>query len=182
MQLPTFKFHSSAYKNKIVVNSDKKCICCNQQRGYIYSGPVYAIADIRDEICPWCIADGSAHEQFGATFSDEHGIGGFDGDGEINEDDIQEIVCRTPGFSGWQQETWLAHCGRGADFVGYAGKKELTALGASAIKAIKNNNDWLGSDDAWQDVFNNLSASGSPCCYLFRCIVCGEHTGYIDFD
>lgn len=27
---------------------------------------------------------------------------------------VEEITRRTPGFTGWQQESWLYHCGDGA--------------------------------------------------------------------
>ncbi|MFD5428959.1 CbrC family protein [Streptomyces sp. NPDC127084] len=35
------------------------------------------------------------------------------------------ITKRTPGFSGWQQERRLIHCGDGAAFLGTAGADEL---------------------------------------------------------
>ncbi|WP_199753281.1 CbrC family protein [Actinoplanes sp. ATCC 53533] len=31
---------------------------------------------------------------------------------------IEEITRRAPGFRGWQQESWLYHCGDGAAFLG----------------------------------------------------------------
>ncbi len=37
--------------------------------GVHHTGPVYAIAELSDNVCPWCIADGSAAERF-AAFSD----------------------------------------------------------------------------------------------------------------
>ncbi|MFG1681611.1 CbrC family protein [Nonomuraea sp. NPDC049269] len=41
---------------------------------------------------------------------------------------IEIISRRTPGFSGWQQERWLFHCGDGAAFLGPVGASELDAF------------------------------------------------------
>jgi uncharacterized protein CbrC (UPF0167 family) len=37
----------------------------------------YAIEELEDAFCPWCIADGSAAEQFDAEFVDPEAIGGY---------------------------------------------------------------------------------------------------------
>jgi uncharacterized protein UPF0167 len=40
------------------VASDVRCLCCGEQRGFVYAGPVYATHELRGSLCPWCIADG----------------------------------------------------------------------------------------------------------------------------
>jgi uncharacterized protein CbrC (UPF0167 family) len=52
-------------------------------------------------VCPWCIADGSAHEKFGVEFTDWASIGGGHWEA-VSEEIANEVAFRTPGFSGWQ--------------------------------------------------------------------------------
>src|SRR6266542_1799858 len=45
--------------------------CMNKHvRGYVYVGPVYAIEELDEAFCPWCIADGTAAAKFDAEFTD----------------------------------------------------------------------------------------------------------------
>ena len=55
------------------------CVCCGERRGYIYAGPVYSERELSDSLCPWCIADGSAHSRFGAEFTDAAGAKNISG-------------------------------------------------------------------------------------------------------
>jgi uncharacterized protein CbrC (UPF0167 family) len=106
MQLPTFKYHPDPLATGSVIKSDAECVCCGEARGYVYAGPVYAEEEYEQSICPWCIADGSAHDDLGATFTDEDGIGGHGEWDDVQQDVIDEVAHRTPGFTGWQQEQW----------------------------------------------------------------------------
>jgi uncharacterized protein CbrC (UPF0167 family) len=165
----------------MVVKSDTKCACCGNARGFIYTGPVYAAEEYDQRICPWCIADGSAHERLGASFTDDAGIGGggmWDG---VPDEVIEEVAHRTPGFSGWQQEQWWTHCGDAAQFIGRAGRQELEALGPQAIAAIQ---DSAGLSDVpeWEEFLGALDKDGSPTAYMFRCRKCGRLGGYQDCD
>jgi uncharacterized protein CbrC (UPF0167 family) len=137
MGLPTFKYHPDPVSTGHVAKSNTECACCGQARGSIYTGPVYALKEYDQCICPWCIADASAHEKLGASFIDEDGIGGGGRWDEVPREVIEEVAYRTPGFSGWQQEQWWTHCGDAAQFIGRAGRKELQALGPQAIAAIQ---------------------------------------------
>ncbi len=38
---------------------------------------------------------------------------------------LKELVERTPGYHGWQQEFWLAHCGDLCAFIGYVGWNDI---------------------------------------------------------
>ena len=70
MILPAFRYHPDPIRSGSIVESGEVCRCCRQNRGYMYAGPVYAEEDLDDAICPWCIADGSAHTMFDASFVD----------------------------------------------------------------------------------------------------------------
>jgi hypothetical protein len=181
MDLPTFKYHPDPLATGSVAESDTECVCCGQVRGYIYTGPVYAIEEYYNCICPWCIADGSAYEKLDAMFTDDAGIGGYGEWDEVAEEVIEEVAQRTPGFSGWQQEQWWTHCGDAAQFLGRAGKKELTAFGPPAIAAIQESTG-LPDGREWNEFFAALDKNGSPRFYLFRCRKCGQFGGYHDCD
>ncbi len=181
MTLPTFKYHPDPVATGSIVKADEACVCCGRSRGYIYTGPVYAVEDYDECICPWCIADGSAHEKLDAIFTDEDGIGGHGTWDSVPEDVIEEVAYRTPGFSGWQQEQWWTCCGDAGQFLGRAGRKELEALGPQAIAAIQEASG-LGDGPEWQQFFSALDKDGSPTAYVFRCTRCGKVGGYQDYD
>jgi len=180
MTLPTFMYHPDPVATGNIVESDNECCCCEKRRGYIYTGPVYAIEEYEECICPWCIADGSAQEKLAASFTDEVGIGGGGWD-VVPDGVIEEVSYRTPGFSGWQQERWWTHCGDAGQFLGRAGRKELEAFGPEAIKAIQDSTG-LNIGTEWDRLFTTLDKDGSPTAYVFRCSKCGALGGYQDCD
>ncbi len=106
MTLPNFRYHPDPVATGSVIVSDIECVCCGKERDFIYTGPVYAIEEYGDCICPWCIADASAHEKLGASFTDEAGIGGGGLWAPVPNAVVHEVAFRTPGFAGWQQEQW----------------------------------------------------------------------------
>jgi uncharacterized protein CbrC (UPF0167 family) len=180
MSLPTFKYHPDPIATGSVKESDTECASCAQRRGYIYVGPVFSEHELSDRICPWCIADGSAHEKFAAEFTDPAGVGGYSTGPVLPNAVIEEVAFRTPGFSGWQQEHWLACCGDAAAFVGLAGRAELEQRWPDAIPSIEQECGMDGPN--WHDYFGALTKDGSPTAYVFRCLHCGRHLGYSDCD
>lgn len=181
MTLPNFKYHPDPIATDQIIQSDIKCCCCGKSRGYIYVGPVYAIDDYEECICPWCIADGTAHDKLDASFTDEDGIGDDSDWDEVPEQVKEEVAYRTPGFSGWQQEKWWTHCGDAAQFIGAAGKTELNALGQEAIIAIQESAG-LSDGPEWERFFSSLKKDSPPTAYLFKCTKCGKIGGYQDTD
>lgn len=181
MHLPAFKYHPDPVATGNVVPSDTPCRCCGQRRDWIYTGPVYAEEEYQGSLCPWCIADGSAHASLGASFSDEAGVGGGGLWEAVPERVIEEVAHRTPGFAGWQQEQWWTHCGDAAQFLGRAGRAELEGLGQEAIDAIRDSTGLEEGPD-WSEFLSALSKDGSPTAYVFRCTHCGALGGYQDCD
>src|SRR5262249_44294940 len=134
------------------------------------------IDEVQSEICPWCIADGSAAERFDAQFTDESGK-----PADVPMPVLEEIIRRTPGFGGWQQEHWLYHCADGGAFLGAVGRTELDPY-ADAMEVLLHEYDAFGwtTEDS-QDYVNRLTTSGQPTAYLFRCLHCGTHLAYSDY-
>jgi len=166
--LPKFRYHPDPIATGSVKPSDKECRSCEQARGYIYTASVYAEETLDEEICPWCIADGSAAENFLATFSDDISLL----DAEISDDIIEEVTMRTPGFESWQSEVWLTCCEDACEFHGDATKKDLQALDEDAVEEMLEAWDWEMSD--WKELVKNYQPKGDPAVYKFVCRHCGE--------
>ena len=179
MDLPTFRYHPDPVATGSVERSDAECACCSRRRGYVYVGPEFSEEDLSGRVCPWCIADGSAHAKFDAEFLDPEGIGGYPRSLVIPQAVIEEVAFRTPCFLGWQQERWLACCGDAAAFVGRAGRVELEQQWLDAAPSIRQDRTTI--DDAnWQAYFRALDKDGSPSAYVFQCLHCGKRLGYSD--
>jgi uncharacterized protein CbrC (UPF0167 family) len=176
--LPTFRYHPDPVSTGSVEESPEECVRCGRERGYIYSGPVYAEDDYEDSICPWCIADGSAADEFDAGFTDV----GFDVPDDVPEAVLAEISQRTPGFSSWQQDHWLYHCADGCAFLGPAGRADLEPY-PDALEMLRHEHDEVGwSEEQSAGHVDSLDREGEPTAYLFRCLHCGTHLAFSDFS
>ncbi|MGE7435145.1 CbrC family protein [Kitasatospora sp. NPDC001175] len=169
-QLPVFPYHPDPVATGAIVRSDGECSCCDRARGYIYTGPVYAAEDLRNRLCPWCIANGSAAARFDAQFTDVVD--------DVPRDRLFAITQRTPGFSAWQQEHWLVHCDDGAAFLGTAGAAGLAAYPEAWTSLQRELESWPASQA--EQFLKALTKDGQPTAYLFRCRVCGSHLAYSD--
>jgi uncharacterized protein len=180
MSLPLFRYHPDPIGTASIVDSNVECMCCGKRSGYISAGPVFSKFELNNSLCPWCIADGSAHRQFRAEFTDLASIGENHSTTKLGLEIIETVSFRTPGFTGWQQERWLACCNDAAAFVGHAGYRELNALWPGAIASIKIDSGFEGIE--WEKYFRCLDSKGSPTGYVFRCLHCDKYMGYQDCD
>src|SRR5262245_57695132 len=103
--LPTFRFHPDPVQSGSIERSSAACRACGQARGWIYVAGCYGKVDLDRALCPWCIADGTAHAKFNTTFHDLQLPS--DTDAAI----IVEIEERTPGFDNFNPFDWPACCG-----------------------------------------------------------------------
>jgi len=134
------------------------------------------VDELAHSICPWCIADGSAAERYEAQFTDFENVSS-----EVAPDVIKQILTRTPGFVGWQQEHWMFHCGDGAAFLGPAGYKELLPF-PDAVDVLRHERDGYGWPlQAVEEYLTSLRTNGSPTAYHFECRHCATHIAYSDF-
>jgi uncharacterized protein CbrC (UPF0167 family) len=112
--LPVFPYHPDPIATGAVRPSDKLCRTCEKRRGFIYGGPVYCRGSLRESLCPWCIADGTASMKSAALFSDPeplHCAG-------LSAAIIKAVTCRTPGYTSWQGDLWLDHCDDACEYHG----------------------------------------------------------------
>jgi uncharacterized protein len=177
MNLPKFRYHPDPIASGSIVRSDNECVCCGEARGFIYTGSVSGEEELEEALCPWCIADGSAHDMFDAEFAD----------GALIPEDIapgvvEELCHRTPAFKGWQREQWLTCCGDGAEFIAPVGRAELRAHDPQFESALLTyvHGEFGLPNEAATRVIAALNRDRGPTAYLFRCRHCGNKLGYVD--
>ncbi|WP_130510106.1 CbrC family protein [Krasilnikovia cinnamomea] len=176
--LPPFRYHPDPVATGSVVAEEVVCVCCGRQRPFTYVGPVYAVEELGRRLCPWCVADGQAASLFDAQFTEV----GWRVPDDVAAEVTEEVLQRTPGFAGWQQERWLHHCGDAAEFHGPVGAAELAAF-PDALECVRLE---VRGDGGWsaeqvEGYVQSLSKDGQPTAYLFRCRRCGAHLAYSDF-
>jgi uncharacterized protein len=163
--LPEFRYHPHPIATGSVKPSDKACRCCDQSRGFVYSASVYAVEELNEAICPFCIADGSASKKFDAMFVDSHPL--LPG---ISKQIVEEVTRRTPGYVSWQQEVWLACCDDACEFHGDVPRNELRALDEEALREVLSDLQLTSSE---LRVFVKLYVpGGDPAVYKFVCRHC----------
>jgi hypothetical protein len=175
--LPIFKYHPDPIRSGSVAVSGKKCKCCKKARGYIYTGPAYCEEDLEEALCPWCIADGSAHSKFGATFVDEAVF-----PDDIAPEVVEYISQRTPGYSAWQSERWFSCDGDAMAFlepVGVAEMRERYPEIENNILSCIISDLGLPRSDA-NSMLEALQRDAGPTAYVFRCHHCGAFKTFVD--
>ena len=165
--LPAFRYHPDPIATGSVVASDATCACCGQARGFVYAPPVHGAQAIEGALCPWCIADGSAARELGASFADPYGLA----QAGVALDVIDEIESRTPSYTSWQQEEWLSHCGDACEFHGDAPLEDVLHAGAETKAAWRAANQL--TDEHWLDITRDYRPGGNPAFYKFVCRHCG---------
>lgn len=73
MELPQFRYHPDPVQIGVIEERTERCVSCGEVRKHMYTGAIYARTRV-DEVCPWCVADGTAAAKFDATFVDGNGL------------------------------------------------------------------------------------------------------------
>lgn len=166
----------------MIVRSTATCDVCHAHRGYIYAGPVYM--DQPPTVCPWCIADGSVYERFGAVIMDDMEVGGHIWC-DVDDSTRLAVLSRTPGFIAWTIARWAACCGDAAEYVATAGHQEIVDRFPDVIPDLQLDVG-VGNGgmplDVWHRWFAEFDLTNGPVAHIFRCKRCGRHTGYCDPD
>lgn len=173
--LPVFKYHPNPLKTEAFKQDQTvACDCCEQQTDVYYTSPFYSVDEI-EYLCPWCIANGSAAAKFGGSFQDDCSLE----DEDVEEEQIKELTEHTPGYHGWQQEYWLAHCGDFCAFIGYVGWNEIK----DRLDEFANLADDCANFGMSPDKLEKYLGNGGDCQgYLFRCLSCEKLRLWADFS
>lgn len=166
-RLPLFTYHVDPLATGAIEPRRIACACCGQARSHVYVQPVYATQDLDEKLCPWCIADGSAASKLGASFSDPQPLR----EAGLAPDIVDEVSLRTPGYSSWQQEEWLAHCNDACEFHGDATADDVEDA-SEATRA-----DWRQhygkTEKQWGAAIRDYEPAGDNAFYKFVCRHCG---------
>ena len=174
-KLPKFKYHPNLYHNDDVKFERGVCQCCGKKvDAYVYN--MYCVEDV-DCICLECVASGRAAEKFDGEFVEW----------AENVSDAQkqeELFKRTPGYSSWQGEHWLACCDDYCAYLGSVGLAELNQMGIAeqVLADYRANEEYQFTDEQFEDLCNALKKGVSVCGYLFQCLHCGKYRLWIDMD
>ncbi len=173
--LPFFKYHpdplgTGAFSQPLF-GDDEVCECCGKVAKIYYEGPCYCEEEVYI-LCPECIASGEAAKKFDAMFQDSGST-----DDVSDKSKLDELVHRTPGYRGWQQEYWRAHCDDFCAYLGPVGVKELKQYGIyEEVLADPT------LTDHEREMISYTSNNGSVQGYLFKCLHCGTHLVHYDCD
>lgn len=171
----SFKYHPDPLATGAFIKGEPCiCDCCGKETEIWYESPFFSEDEV-ECLCPECIADGSAAEKFDGQFQDDFSV-----DEVSDEKKLDELIHRTPGYHGWQQEYWPAHCDDYCAFIGYVGWDDLVRL--CIDKDIEESygtqiNGW-DIEELKQSMRNGGSVQG----YLFKCLHCGKYRLQIDCD
>lgn len=129
----------------------------------MFVGTLYCIDEIED-VCPWCIADGSAARKWDATFNNVDGA-----TERVPKQVLDEIRLRTPNFETWQDYNWLFSDNDALVFVGEVdGKALLAESNDSKIEACLSALSKWNFGSPVEDVLPHVKIGGQPAVYLFR--------------
>jgi uncharacterized protein len=173
--LPTFRYHPDPVRTGAVTNSNTTCICCGEVRGFIYVASVYSRQQLRDQLCPWCIANGEAAKRFDASFSDSTPLI----QAKVPREVVDEVTERTPGFNSWQEGTWLSHCGDACIFEGEASKEDLERISADFKASFMK--EFHLDEAKWDNIKKHYAPGGEPGIYKFVCRHCRNILLGMDF-
>ncbi len=185
-ELPTFKYHPDPIATRVFEPLNQVCNCCEELSKYVYTPSIYTTHNI-DFLCPWCIKSGKAYEKFEANFT-PYLTTTFDSEyapyTSVPDDVAFEILHKTPGFLGSNDEFWWVHCNDGAEFLGYLGDI------SPSLFSDENSKDFVTemrerfeiNDEEWNWLINTPDDMHSLRFYIFRCLHCGKIGGYGEFQ
>jgi uncharacterized protein CbrC (UPF0167 family) len=176
--LPVFWYQPNAAEDGAFIRRRGICDLCGKEREYfcasrfyVYGGPELR----RIEVCPWCLADGTAEEN---AERDYPLLCDFDGD--VDEREKSVILLRTPGFLAAQETVWLTHCGAPCAYLGTVDKEYLTSNGIDVREDLER--EARRRRHTADDVLFMLEHNNIYMGHLFRCLKCGAYRLSVDCD
>lgn len=187
-QPPSFTYQPLAYAPQLGIfeDSELECACCGRARGWIYSGSIYSIHDVV-RVCPWCIADGSAHRRWDASFCQDIEDSSYQPNAlqvVLAEEVVDQVLHRTPGYTSWQGAIWKTHCDDVCEFHGDISTDDLCALPPEAEQLFRRENSWALPEQMTLQAFTQkrYTPKGDMSIYKFICRHCGIVRLHVDLS
>lgn len=173
--LSTFRYYRDPLGDATIEESAARCAACDRARGFIVTSPLYG-ATVPDEaqVCPWCVADGTAAGRFDARLNEVAPGASLEATTTVER--------RTPGFPTWQDLDWPTHCRDVGVYLGQPSGDELrqNREAHDALLAEVARYEWGRDEDYMRDFIDGLG--GSQVLYLFECPNCGKQLIRWDLD
>jgi uncharacterized protein CbrC (UPF0167 family) len=173
--LPVFRHYPDPVSDETFRRSHAVCSACERARGWIAQSILYsATKPDETQVCPWCIADGTAAARWDGTFNEvEPGV---------SPERADVVERRTPNFPTWQDWAWAAHCGEPAVYLGQPRAGELRRYpdACDDLRAQVRDYDW--PSEQVEELIDTMDPEGSAVAYLFHCSVCDTHLARWDLD
>ena len=164
--LPQFRYHPDPVATGAIEASDLTCECCERERCYIYNGAVYGMSDL-ENICPWCIADGSAAAlglSFVAVdFPNRYGM---------SAQAVDELAHRTPGYRSWQPNDWCGHCEDACAVMGPASAEDVKQATPDTQSLFMRRYKWDQRD--WDELAADFEPGANSTLFKFVCLHCSQ--------
>jgi uncharacterized protein CbrC (UPF0167 family) len=146
---------------------------CQRRRGWAYKTVHYGeyVAALQRgellEVCPWCIADGSAAAQ-GISFAD----GTPRIKAGIPEEIVREVTERTPSSPEFHQSAWQACCNDACAYLGLLSAAQIAGFFETGQVNLPSFLEGVRDRDT---VFHALHmVEDSRAFWGFRCLHCGQ--------
>jgi uncharacterized protein CbrC (UPF0167 family) len=142
----------------------------------MYVGPIYC-RDRPEHVCPWCIADGSAAEQWSAIFNDPINV-----PRGVPRAIVDEVMHRTPGYWTWQGNFWLFSDDDAMVLLGAVDGSDIVKEGNAAkidacMRALRS---WTWTFEVRIDFLAQVVPHGAPALHRFQDRRSGSFAGCAD--
>ena len=175
MEKIQFKYYPHAWEQNVFTTCQNGevviCECCGKE-SVQYLDRMYCVASIQ-AICPQCVANGEAAKKFDGDFIQDAEV-----EKVSDEQRIDELFHRTPGYHSWQGEYWLACCDDFCAYIKPVKMKELKEMGI----ADEVCSEYEAAGHGYFNIREQLTKDGSLYGYLFQCLHCGKYHLGVDAD
>ena len=185
-KIPYFKYHPDPIKTGgfKITELPIICECCGLET------VIRSVNETAVFVCPDCIHNGKAYEKFSWGINDIPDWIRDDNVGIVDDNKIDELMCRTPGYPCLQHKVWPVHCD---DFCAYMGRVHTGDL--KRMRIYTKIKTYLREEGAYNEgEYGTAERLKKPNgyaegilyggCerYLFRCLHCGKYLLHYDYD
>ena len=170
-ELPIFKYFADPVSEGVFKQQSFVCPVCEKSREWAYIASFYARYKEKP-ICPWCISDGSASQKFDGQFQEDVQDGYIE-----NQEFMDELLHRTPGFSTWNPVAWPI---LDEDFGIYLGTVGWEEIEDRKLVEKLLEDPFIFQEHQKLKILEFLTKNGNPLGHLFKSLHSERHSIVID--